>query len=81
MIKGVLFRRGVILVSRRALFHVLSSPDRLVERRFFFRFFFFSLLYDISSKKSLFVNRHTLLASTAQPLMLRVSTLTANPTI
>jgi hypothetical protein len=59
MIEGVLFRRGVVLVSRRALFHVLFSPDRLVERRFFFSCFHFSLLYDISSQKSLFVNRHT----------------------
>jgi hypothetical protein len=61
MIKGVLFHLGVVLVSRQALFHVLFSPDRLVERRFLNSCFQFSLLYDISSQNSLFVNRHTTL--------------------
>jgi hypothetical protein len=41
MIECVLFRRGVVLVSRLALFNVLFSPDRLVERRFLFSFFSF----------------------------------------
>jgi hypothetical protein len=54
MTGSVLSRRGVLFVSRRASFHVISSPGRLVARRF--SFFHFPTLFRHLLEKT--VNRH-----------------------